>query len=808
MTTITSTTQEKFITSIKSNATMPSWGWRARSDLTKAVRETDKHRILSDVMAGRLPAYPHQQELMTMVSEHLKLPPQEDLNISYQTPTGSGKTSSLLLLQDHLHKTFPDAILVMGAPVTLLSRAIPEMEAQHESNYWTMFQSDNGDFRVVRPNSSMLNVRREKKKWQGIIKEDDDSFTGKKSATRPNENKERHPTITQQMWQANQQRSRVYDPVPNVILADIFAIRKMLHELVHPVQLEMANDKDAPDRPTFPVWLRRENMVLFLDEPNMGIINSEIQTCIRDILAMKPNVTILASATLGDWQTIPEWWRGAPGKLHIISSSPFEQPCLEMLNANLDVRRIHKMTPIDLTKTEEELRTAFSGLNTRQRATVARYFSREQIAALTGADKLLPLAELRENHLLPCLSSHQKLGSLKKLLPDLAGEPFRLKPDTVGESCARLRNCLNKSGMTLVAALNPFQTATDLCGFNTEDDYFKAKHDMQSLARNTISAEQKRQKAVERAAKAKHRDEDAYSDEEDNRITRVKVGRVELTAVEMEDILHDNDIDTLIFLAHGIVVSAQGANRTARKLFQRAVLSLPEALLETSTKRPPIHCLITDYSGIFGIDCAGIKRVIIMEDLAELLTPDDIVQATGRVRREGQILVLNPQTAAKLLGFEQHDWHLVATQAISHILTTRLHATTPEQKAILKELRGQSFAGVVYTPEELVFKVFLDMAARPDFKVLSKPWSSGIFNKCDFDDIDKFMRMFQKQKQHPTIINPLSALCYMYNVMDFDLVGMQNWLKANSTPDELRTYSKFMEFVEEASDEEDGGESE
>ena len=343
-TTTTTATQEKFITSIKSNATMPSWGWRARSDLTKAVRETDKHRILSDVMAGRLPAYPHQQELMTMVSEHLRLPPRDGLNISYQTPTGSGKTSSLLLLQDHLHKTFPDAILVMGAPVTLLSRAIPEMEAQHESNYWTMFQSDNGDFRVVRPNSSMLNVRREKKKWQGIIKEDDDSFTGKKSASRPNENKERHPTITQQMWQANQQRARVYDPVPNVILADIFAIRKMLHELVHPVQLEMPNDKGAPDRPTLPGWLRRENMVLFLDEPNMGIINTEIQTCIQDILALKPNVTILASATLGDWQTIPEWWRGAPGKLHIISSSPFEQPCLEMLNANLDVRRIHKMS--------------------------------------------------------------------------------------------------------------------------------------------------------------------------------------------------------------------------------------------------------------------------------------------------------------------------------------------------------------------------------------------------------------------------------------------------------------------------------
>ncbi len=796
------TTQEKFITSIKLNATMPSWGWRARSELTKAVRETDKHRILSDVMAGRLPPYHHQQELMTMVAEHLTKPPHESLNISYQTPTGSGKTSSLLLLQDHLRKTFPDAILVMGAPVTLLSRAIPEMEAQPESNYWTMFQIDNGDFRVVRPNSSMLNVRREKKKWQGIIKEDDDSFTGKKTSVRPNENKERHTTVTQQMWQANQQRARAHDPVPNVILADIFAIRQMLQELVQPVQLVMPNEKGEPDRPTLPGWLRRDNMVLFLDEPNMGIMNPEILQCIQDILALKPNVTILASATLGDWQTIPEWWRGAPGKLHIISSSPFEQPCLELLNANLDVRRIHKMTPIDLAKSVDELRSTMTELNTRQRATVARYFSRDQIIALTGADSNLPLAELRENYLLPFLATEHQTDITKKL-----------KSDIVGESCTKLRTCLNKSGMTLVAALNPFQTAMDLCGFKTEEDYFKAKHDMQSLARNTISAEQKRQKAVERAAKSKHHDEDAYSDDDENRVTRVKVGRVELTASEMEDIMHDNDIDTLIFLAHGIVVSAQGANRTARKLFQRAVLSLPEALLETATKRPAIHCLVTDYSGIFGIDCAGIKRVIIMEDLAELLTPDDIVQATGRVRREGQILVLNPSIAAKLLGFEQHDWYHATTHAINQILTTRPQVTALDQKAILRELRAMSFAGVVYTPEELVFKIFLNMTTRPDYKQSVKPWSSGIFDcSWNFQETDKFMKMMHIYKKMDTDMqsgmDTLSALCYMYNVLEFDLAEMHAWLNKNSTPEELRAYSKFMEFVEEPSDEEDAEESE
>jgi hypothetical protein len=245
-------------------------------------------------------------------------------------------------------------------------------------------------------------------------------------------------------------------------------------------------------------------MVLFIDEPNMGIINPDIQGCIQDILALKPSVSILASATLGDWATIPEWWQGSPGQLHIISSSPFEQSCLEMLNANQEVKRIHKLTPIDLVKSSDELYTTLGQLNTRQRAVVARYFSRDQIIKLTGADRGLKLPELREQYLIPLLASCGQTDIMKKLQPDNSGELY-----------SKFRNCLSKSGMTLVASVNPFKTAMDLCCFKSEEDYFKAKHDMQSLARNCISAEQKRQKAAERAAKSKHRDEDAYSDEDE-----------------------------------------------------------------------------------------------------------------------------------------------------------------------------------------------------------------------------------------------------------------------------------------------------
>jgi len=67
------------------------------------------------------------------------------------------------------------------------------------------------------------------------------------------------------------------------------------------------------------------------------------------------------------------------------------------------------------------------------------------------------------------------------------------------------------------------------------------------------------------------------------------------------------------------------------------------------------------------------------------------------------------------------------------------------------------------------------------------------------------MCMLQHQTRPPTNIHTdmLSLLCYMYNILDFDLVSMQNWLKQNSTESELRNCAKFMDFVEEESSDEE-----
>jgi hypothetical protein len=774
-----------FIKSIKAHAILPGWGWIPKPNLVKAVCETEKYQILQNVASGALPAYPHQKELIESISAHLGSSTRESLMIGYQTPTGSGKTFSFLLLQHHLKKNFPDTVVIMGAPSTLISRAVHEMEGQRESNYWSMFLAENGEYQVLRPYSSMKNVRREKTKWQGCVAEDDEQFKGKKTNGNADEIRRRDPTLTQQFYQAETARTKAGDSVPNVILADIFAIRKLMQELDEPV---------AHEKIKMPKWLRKENMVLFIDEPNMGIFNPEIQSCMQEILIRKPFVTILASATLGDWGTIPAWWRGSPGQLQIISSSPFEQPCLKLLRTDEEVMRTHELTPLDLCQTPDELKVTMSQLNPRQHAAIMRYFTKGQIVKLTDAVPDAQIAVLRENHLLPLLHNPH------------ADMLTRLEKDKTGEQYTKIRNVLSKTGMSLVAAFDPYKTAMELCGYKTQEEYFEAKHTMQSKVRNAIAAEAKRLKALEKASKSKRRGDDDGYDEEEPSTTRVKIGRAELTISELEEIMHDNDIDTMLFLENGIVINTSSANRTARQLFQRAVLSLPEKMLDASTKRPAIHCLVTDYSGIFGIDCAGIRRVIILDDLAKFLSQDDIIQATGRVRRDGQIMVMSTVTAAKLLAFPDHDWTHLATQTITNKLSQMPQSSIQEQRLILRELHAQSFAGVIYTPDELVFKVFLNMASRPECKQCVRSWTNGVFDcNWDFKDIAKYMQMFQKQKSHPTFMDPLAALIYMYNVLDFDLVSMQGWIRENATPDELKAYRKFLEFIEESSDEEDSG---
>jgi hypothetical protein len=772
-------TNEEFIKSIKSHAILPGWGWIPRPRLVKAVCETEKYQILQSVKNKTLPPYPHQRELLDGISTHLGSSTQEALMIGYQTPTGSGKTFSFLLLQDHLKKNFPDTTVIMAAPSSLISRAVHEMEGQRESNYWSMFLTDNGEYKVLRPYSSMKNVHRERTKWQGCVAEDDKQFMGKKSGDKGDETKRRDPTLTQQFYQANTARVKAGDSVPNVILADIFAVCKLMQELDEPIPHETIK---------MPTWLRKQNMVLFIDEPNMGIFNPEILACMQEILRRKPFITVLASATLGDWDTIPAWWRGSPGKLQIITSSPYEQPCLKLLRAEAEVQRIHQLTPLDLCQTPDEVQLTVTGLNTRQQAAVMRYFTKAQIAMLTDMSESTPLATLRENHLLPELQ-HPHDNILARLGKDKTGELF-----------ARTRNILSKTGMTLVAALDPYKTAMELCGYKTQEEYFNAKHAMQSKARNAISAEAKRLKALEKASKSKRRSDEDRLDDDDMATTRVKIGRTELTVSEIEEIMHDNDIDTLLFLENGIVINTSSANRTARQLFQRAVLSLPEKMLDAATKRPAIHCLVTDYSGIFGIDCAGIRRVVILDDLASFLSQDDIIQATGRVRREGEILVMSTTMAAKLLAFPNHDWTSATNQAIAQILTQMPQSSITEQKAILRDLHARSFAGVVYSLPELVFKIFLHLASQTDFKNALRPWKDGVFDSnWDFAAVDKFLQMFQKQKSHPQFMDPMCALIYIYNVLNFDIVSMQTWLKQNATPEELKAYRKFLEFVEEES---------
>lgn len=776
-----------FISSIKAHAILPEWGWIPKSKLTKLVCESKKHQVLGEVMSGKRQPFQHQQELMKTIGGFLDTHKigQPGLMISYQTPTGSGKTSSMLLLQDYLRKQYPGYTLVIGSPATLMSRSIHEMEAQYDSNYWSAFLAENGEYRVFRPFSSMKNALRARVKWQGIIREDDKNFMGEKTTKDEDIKIKRHPLLSQQFSQEDRFRKKADDAVPNVILSDIFAIRKLLQEL---------HQKDAPDK--FPGWIRLDSMILFIDEPNMGIINPVIQNCIQEILQLKPLVTVLASATLGDWDTIPEWWRGAPGKLHIISGSAYEQPCLEMLRVDDEISRIHQLTPLDCCNSPKQLGENMRSLNTRQHAAILRYFTPEQICQLTGMEYSKTgtnISDLRKNHLLPLLKNPSE-NILNVLKPDKTGTPY-----------SRLRSALSKTGMTLIASMNPHKTAMELCSFKSEEEYFAAKHEMQNRIRNAISAEKKRQKLIDRLANSKNSRDDGIEADDMPPPIRIKIGRTELFTDELTAILEDNDIDTLLFLENGIVISTASSNNTARSLFQRAILSLPENILEATDRRPPIYCLITDYSGIFGIDCVGIKRVIILDDLAELLSQDDIIQATGRIRNNGQILMISTNTICKLFGFQTNDWNGMIDDTFAYHLNTMPNNTINEQKAILRALNTRSFAGTVFTPEEIAFKLFLSFATRPDWRKFSRLWSTGYFNEHSvFPDVencrsDLYLKMFHSKLHQFT--EPLNCLVYMYKNMDFDLEDTQAWLRDNIPSEKLRGFKEFMDFVE---DEEDG----
>ena len=728
------------------------------------IKETTKFKTLKAVLdAKRDDAKPHahQVQLIEMCIQHLEKhddPMLKDLLIAYQAQTGSGKTFAFLLLAKEIVKRFKDVTIVMTAPRYLLYRAISECEAL-QLPYWNVAAtSKQGDatnevyYTVKRPVSlkqqhatAADDVDVPEENVEDATQEEKRKAAEKRKQEKTKQAKSKGKpyatTVTHQMWQSDRKSHNEGSPRPRVLLCDVIAAAKLFSELKNPHK----PSEHAPE--VMPSWVNREKMVLFMDEPNFGILNERVLDCVRTVLSNKPGVTVLASATLGNWDTIPEWWQGSGGQLDVIrTGTDFEHAALGLNLFQDDLHRVHKISPLSLCESHDQVKENVEQLNQRQLDIVARYFSRKQRAELTGSERRQDLMQLLANPPEDVLT----------VLP----------ADKTGTSIKSLRDVLSATGLTFVAALNPSTFARRLCGvsddkFLNELNAVKAK---MNTAKNSVDA-QKQEKDRANAKKGKLKEGEEKADERDKQTyTSEQVfGKVRVSNSDLASLKDNVDINAFVLLSYGILVITPESPDFMQELFQRSVLDLQEKMLKQ--RATGIHTIVTDYNGIFGIDCPAIFRVIIDEQIAELLEQDDLTQAIGRIRGDGDVVVMSAETACKMFAFPEVNIPRLVSVKVADALNTMPYESVDDQEKMVEVLTNTSFAGVFYTREEILFQILLELSERQDFYQLVGPWFSGLFadDDNDFSKTGKFMRMFAARITQNRF--PLKCLDIMRNTL-------------------------------------------
>lgn len=98
---------------------------------------------------------------------------------------------------------------------------------------------------------------------------------------------------------------------PEVVIADVFATAALL-AAVKTGELK-------------PFGLTKHNVVLYFDEPNMGLhLSKATADAAANIMRDAPVAAVLASATLPSWGALPSWWRGdgSPASRTVITQEP------------------------------------------------------------------------------------------------------------------------------------------------------------------------------------------------------------------------------------------------------------------------------------------------------------------------------------------------------------------------------------------------------------------------------------------------------------------------------------------------------
>lgn len=569
--------------------------------------------------------YKHQHELLEELDKHYtaankavetgsKLP--LPLHVILSTPTGSGKTFTALMVHLRLFKLkHPNIILVYSVPTKqVLKRVGQECEA-HAAPYWTAARdhSAEGLCQVRRPYSIRDKARNRKAlRAKAAIGEKLTAGSG---------------PIEQQLEYAADVGFKLKDRgagKPDIIIADLNTTASLL-KAAH-------NAKESS-------FYHKNNLLLYFDEPNMGIhLDPNVLGVVSIIQAHMPIAAVLASATLGPWEGLEQWWRGPdPARQITISLEPYDLPMSTLNVWSEDKGSLAPVSPLGLFANFAEFQRIMS--DSRLPTLLLRHLTATQGNDLLGIKG-------------PGGPWDMIQGDVKSLR--LAIEPIfkglsyaeftRLKAQwATGEGAPKkvdgLRGALSKEGVTMVGCIDPRRVALDLAGFGNQEQWKADEHKLNAKLKEADRLMKESAKQEKRAKKKEEEEEAQMGDDDLGQIGLISLRpMLKVTVAEAME----SDIDTLIMLSKGIAYACgSGTDPMVKRLYNQALLTVPDSL---KGRAPPLNVLVVDYSSIYGTDCPAVDTLLLQEDLGRLLAWEDLQQFLGRLRRDGTAIFYSLRT--------------------------------------------------------------------------------------------------------------------------------------------------------------------
>jgi hypothetical protein len=725
------------------------WDSIDNKHLINSVRKSTAYTTFNDIINNKegVTLRPHQQELFAHVEKHLAVP--NDLRIIYSTPTGSGKTFSSMLLQKQiLKRRRPTPLLIYSVPTKeILKRVGSDCEA-HGINYWTAGKIGT-DYFIRRPYS----VR-----------------NSKENAGQQRGN------MYYQLLLTIAQSVRFEDKISgrcDVILADIEATAALLEvlqqsdEVLNEVKLTSFGTADEKLKPShklildeinnpatrqkYTAWLNPENTILFFDEPNMGIhISPEVLSIVQRIANHFPHIAILASATLKNWDALPEWWKGQTNlntntttntttnpttntttkcTYHTISSMAFSLPIAEL--GLITQSNTHAISPFDLFNNHADFVKYITQINDISMGQLFRHFTKQQIEHLT--DTKLYTDD-------PATLNTTRQYSLKGILKTIDADTFNMYRNAwsnyKGYAAPTLTDNVSRTGITLIASYDPYKTAKLLTQLDTEQSWNDAIHTVRKIIKNAqtrLKTQEREQEKAEKLRKKRDKDEDADPADSDMPPIKCKFGKLELYADELDGITEES----LVFLSKGIAISAPDADPGIKLQFQRAIYSKPEDMHTL----PEVNILVVDYASIYGLDCPGVDKIILCDDLGNLLNSDDIIQFIGRLRRTGNATFMSFDNMAKILG-NTYNPDTPTTLLNNDVISSLSMITDKEQSLqVFKKLCKRVYNGTVFD-QGIIFQHILNtiISTVPEKEIKQTLLQLTLLCKCiDIHDMYEFL---------------------------------------------------------------------